>query len=187
MTARSNAIIEGLLTREGWEYTNDPSDSGGPTKFGITLTTLQRVRGTRVTAEDVKTLTVDEARRIYEHLYIHEPGFDVIMEISPSIAEELIDTGVNCGTSRATIMLQRALNALNDQRRLYPDVKVDGACGPATVAALKAYLLKRKAEGAMVLLRVLNGLQVELYTELVERRQKDERFFYGWILNRVVI
>ena len=33
--------------------------------------------------------------------------------------------------------------------------------------------------------RALNCLQGAFYIELTERRQKDERFAYGWLLNRV--
>jgi lysozyme family protein len=31
------------------------------------------------------------------------------------VVEELLDTGVNCGTSFAKLLLQRALNLLNNQ------------------------------------------------------------------------
>jgi len=31
----------------------------------------------------------------------------------------------------------------------------------------------------------LNCLQGAFYVELAEKREKDERFVYGWLLNRV--
>ena len=178
-------IIEGVLQREGSKFTDDPKDSGGPTRWGITQTVLSKWRGTKVYAEDVANLTKVEARAIYFARYVDAPGFRAVLTISPSIAEELIDTGVNTGPARATEMLQRALNALNRGQYDYPDVKVDGDCGPATVAALQAFIAFRKAEGITVLLRALNALQGEFYISLAERRPKDEEFLYGWLLNRV--
>jgi len=39
----------------------------------------------------------------------------------------------------------------------------------------------------LVLCRALNCLQGAYYIELAERREKDERFVYGWLKNRVVL
>lgn len=178
-------IIDRVIRAEGSEYTNDPNDSGGPTKYGITLSTLARYRGKTVSAADVSALTEAEARAIYKAKYVEWPGFTPILAISPLVAEEVIDTGVNAGPARATEMLQRCLNALNRQERDYSDVKVDGDCGPATVEALRKYLTLRKSEGAIVLLRALNALQGEFYISLAERRPKDETFLFGWLMNRV--
>jgi lysozyme family protein len=67
------------------------------------------------------------------------------MPLSDAIAEELVDTGVNMGPAIAATMLQRSLNALNGQGKYYPDVVVDADVGPATIAALKAYLEQARA------------------------------------------
>ena len=40
-------------------------------------------------------------------------------------------------------------------------------------------------DGEVVLVRALNSLQGAFYVELAEKRQKDEAFVYGWLLNRV--
>ena len=57
--------------------------------------------------------------------------------------------------------------------------------GSRTLAALKTYIYIRKEVGCTVLHRALNALQGAFYISLVERRQKDERFVYGWFANRV--
>ena len=109
-------------------------------------------------------------------------------EISPLIAEELLDTGVNCGTGFAKPTLQRALNLLNNQGKGgWPDLAVDGVYGPVTLAALKTLLVKRGKEGEKTLLKVLNILQGNRYIEICERNPSQEQFFFGWIANRVVI
>lgn len=179
-------IIDSILAAEGSTYTNDPSDSGGPTKYGITQKTLSDFRGVKVTPEDVRNLTEKEAREIYLKKYWFDPKIDLIGKKSMKIAAEVMDTGVNAGPSVGITMLQRLLNAMNNTGLYYADLKIDGKCGPATQKALSSYLRKRGIAGEEVLHVALNCLQGAFYTELVERREKDERFFYGWIRERVV-
>lgn len=186
MTDAAEKIIDDVILREGDKFTNDPRDSGGPTKFGITQAELAAYRGHPVSAEDVEALTEGEARAIYRKRYIDGPGFGAVLQLSPRIGFELIDTGVNTGTARAAIFLQRSLNALNNGGSLYPDVRVDGECGPGTLSALRTYLLRRGAEGEKVMLAALNALQGEFYIDLAERRPKDEAYAYGWLRSRVL-
>jgi lysozyme family protein len=86
------------------------------------------------------------------------------------------------GPRRAGTFLQRALNALNNRGTLYADVVPDGQVGPATLAALEGYLEERDRDA---LLKALNCLQGAFYIELCERREKDEKFLYGWLKHRV--
>lgn len=186
MAARSvQDLITEILRKEGSTYTDNPADSGGPTKYGITQETLARHRGRATTAAEVMRLTEAEAREIYFARYVVAPGYQPVLALSPSIGEELVDTGVNAGPARATQFLQRALNALNRQGKDYADIKVDGECGPGTVTALRKFLARRGREGETVLLRALNCLQGEFYIDLAERRPKDETFLYGWLKERV--
>mgnify|MGYP001259337838 FL=1 len=178
-------IIDDILAVEGEEYTDNPADSGGPTKYGITQATLAKWRRRPVTPAEVAALTREEAREIYYHRFVVDPGYVGVLELSERIAAELVDTGVNMGPAVATMFLQRSLNALNRQQRDYPDIAVDGACGPRTLAALRAYLAKRGTEGETVLLKALNCLQGERYIDIAERRPKDEEFVYGWLRARV--
>ncbi|MCR9089870.1 MAG: N-acetylmuramidase [Proteobacteria bacterium] len=182
---RVQEVIDDILRVEGAEYTNDPADSGGATKYGITQATLGEHRGTPVTADDVAALTEREARAIYLQRYFDEPRLGLIAAVSERIAAEVMDTGVNMGMPRAVGFLQRALNLLNDRGRIYADIAADGLCGPATAAALDAVMRHRGARGETVLLRMLNAQQGAFYMDLAERRPKDERFVYGWFLHRV--
>ena len=178
-------VINDVIDREGEAYTNDPADAGGPTKFGITLNTLSRARGTTCTAADVERLTRNEAFAIYEWLYVQKPGFDRAISVSPPLGEEIVDMGVNMGPAVATMTLQRILNALNEGERLYHDLKVDGDLGPATLEALRANLNARGSEGLVVLLRGILCLKAARYIEITEHRPANERFVYGWLRARV--
>lgn len=178
-------IIERILTEEGFRFTNDPADPGGPTKYGITQKTLAAWRGHRVSADDVRALLMDEAGKIYRKRYFVDPGFDQVSELSPEIAAKLTDAGVNEGSATVTEFLQRGLNAFNQGGKAYADIDVDGKIGPAAIAALKAFLLARGAEGETALLRAINCLQGARYIELTERNPLNERFTFGWIVKRI--
>lgn len=171
-----------VLGLEG-DFSNDPADSGGATRYGIT----EQVARSFGYKGDMRQLPLETAKQIYRQSYWDRLSLDAVSRLSFPVAEELFDSAVNCGQWLAGTWLQRALNVLNRQGRDYADLAVDGVVGPRTVEALGAYLAHRKQHGEKVLLRALNALQGEHYISLAERRVKDEAFVYGWFLNRVVI
>ncbi len=174
-----NRIINGIIKVEGG-YVNDPSDSGGETNFGVTVA-VARANGYNGAMRDLpRSVAFD----IYSAKYWDAVKGDDLVKLSEHVAEEVVDTSVNMGPKRAGKFLQRALNSLNNQAKLYPDLAVDGAIGPATVSALRGYLAERNE---LVLSRALNCLQGAYYIDLAERREKDERFVYGWFKNRVTL
>ena len=180
MTIQS--IIQEIIKVEGG-YVNDPRDSGGETCWGITVATA-RAAGYK---GNMKDLSQQQAYDIYYKQYVIAPGFDKVITLSEKIGEELVDTGVNMGVVVAGKFLQQALNALNDQATQYPDLVVDGGVGKASISALQAFLAKRGADGEGVMLRALNALQGARYISIAEASPNNERFLYGWFLNRVKI
>ena len=176
-----DGLIDALIDREGG-YVDNPADKGGPTCFGIT----QAVARAHGYAGPMRQLPRSEAEAIYRRLYWLRPGLDQVATRSGRIAAELFDTGVNMGPAVAITFLQRALTALNRNGSDYPDLTPDGRVGPATLAALDAFLAKRGASsGETVLLRALEALQGERYLRLAERRPANEAFLYGWLANRI--
>jgi hypothetical protein len=65
-------MIDDILAREGG-FVNHPADRGGPTNFGVTQATLASWRGREATIDDVRSLTIDEARDIYRTKYYVGP------------------------------------------------------------------------------------------------------------------
>jgi len=124
----------------------------------------------------MKAMTRDQALAIYRGQYVIKPGFGQVANVSGPIAAELVDTGVNMGPTVAGRFLQRALNLLTDA-----GLAVDGAVGPASIAALKAFLARRGKEGETRLLALLNAFQGTRYAELAESRAANRTFIYGWL------
>ena len=170
-------IINDIIEVEGG-YVNDPSDSGGETNFGITIR-VARLYGYTGAMIDLPRQTAFD---IYADKYWNKVCGDQIKELSESICAEVVDTAVNMGPGRAGKFLQRCLNVLNNRTKLYPDLVVDGAIGRNTIKALALYL-KYRDEKTMV--KALDSLQGAFYITLAERREKDERFVYGWFRNRI--
>lgn len=174
------AAFDELLGIEG-DYSDDPADSGGATRWGITEA-VARAHGY---TGPMSRLPLAIAKEIYRARYWDAQQLDAIAMLSRPIAEEIFDTGVNCGIDRAGEFLQAALNVLNRRGRDFPDLIVDGRIGNKTVEALGTFLALRKQAGETVLLRALNCQQGAFYIDLAERREKDERFVFGWFLQRV--
>ncbi len=172
-------VINEIIRIEGG-YVDDPDDSGGETNFGITIVTA-RAYGYEGSMRD---LPREIAFNIYAAKYWDAVCGDELARLSECIAVEVVDTGVNAGVGRSSKFLQRALNALNDRAKLYRDITVDGVIGTATISALRSYLSVRNEK---VLATALNCLQGAFYIHQTVRREKDEKFLYGWLKNRVVI
>lgn len=97
-------ILDAILRREGG-YVDNKADRGRCTNRGITIGTLSEWRRHPVTCDDVRALTEDEARAIYQARYLKP--FD---GIEAAIKPQVVDIAVNSGVGRA-----RALLALAEQ------------------------------------------------------------------------
>lgn len=179
---RIERIIDSVLVAEGGAtYTNDTSDAGGETRYGITLT-VARANGY---TGSMRELPEAVARAIYRKRYVSEPRFSDVLAIEPNIGAELIDTGVNMGPGVAASFLQRWLNGFNEGGNRYAGLKVDGRIGDVTLDALRAFVRWRGPQGITALLRGLNASQAERYLAITEGNPSQRKYLFGWVLNRV--
>lgn len=164
-------------------YSNDSADSGGATRYGIT----ERVARAFGHMGEMRELPIEVATEIYRQNYWKLLHLDKVALLSEAIAIELFDTAVNTKQGFASESLQRCLNVFNREQADYPDVEVDGLIGGDTLASLTVFLAKRgRTAGEPVLIEALNSLQGAYYITLAEARQKDEKFTFGWIRQRVM-
>lgn len=180
-----DAFTESWLAtgREEGGYANNPHDRGGETMLGITEQ-VARAHGYKGAMKD---LPRDVARTIAKEQYWNSMRLDEVAALSRPIAKEMFDTGFNAGQATVVKFLQRLLNVGNRMEKDYPDIVADGLMGKVSIASLRAFLDKRGRQGETVLLRGLNCLQGAYYVEITERREENETFIFGWLLNRVFI
>lgn len=157
-------------------YVNNPKDLGKATNHGITEATAREFgfKG------DMRDLTIDEAFDIYDRGWWKRMRLDEIMTYSPMLADRMFDFGINAGRGNCIKSLQRILNVLNRDGKLYSDIDADGGIGRLTLDALAGYAKARKEEGVKRLAFVLSCHQVTYYTEISEKRKDNEEFTYGW-------
>ena len=145
-------IIEQVLEHEGG-YVDDPTDSGGETKYGISKRAYPD--------EDIKALTVEKAKELYKRDYWDRFKVD---RLPDRIRHIYFDMCVNMGGGRATKILQEACNSKNSYK-----IDVDGGIGKNTI----------KASANLEDFR-LRAYRVMFYAELVMKKPNQERFWVGW-------
>lgn len=157
-------MIRDLIKREGG-YVNDPNDSGGPTKYGITQRTLSAWREVSCSVSDVKNLTEDEALAIYRAEYYLLPRIDAL---PVSLQKHVFDIGVNSGPRTAIRLLQRSINTFGK------NIVEDGIIGPQTLDALNGVSL-------IAVNDTLVSLRIDFYNDIVNKEPGNKRFLNGWI------
>ena len=172
---RDNIINDVVIVEGG--YVNHPNDPGGPTNYGIT----QAVARKHGFTGDMRTLSKEKAAEIYVIDYWNKCKCDDLLAIHPFIAYHVFDYAANAGPAKAIMDLQRVINLLNDQARLYPNMIEDGAIGPTTLRHLNKFISIRGNDGVVVLTNALITMQGYHYINLMSMNEKREAFGFGWL------
>lgn len=152
-------MLDQLLEDEGG-FVDDPADAGGATNFGITQDTLAEWRNQPVSKQDVKDMTVDEAKAIYVRRYLVGPGYDKVMD--ESLRMVLFDSAVQFGPDDATRWLQRAAG-----------VGEDGKMGPTTMSAVSF------ASPLTLAIRVM-AHRIRYRGARITKKPSQAKFAAGW-------
>src|SRR6266852_2743100 len=123
MKSNFNDCLTRVLKDEGG-YSNDPSDSGGATNFGITIADYRKYINSSGTSLDVKNMIVDQAKIIYKSKYWDALGCD---SLPSGVDYTCFDYGVNSGLGRPRKALQKfksltgtkLIDAINDERTAF--------------------------------------------------------------------
>jgi lysozyme family protein len=149
-----NQAVQKTLIHEGG-YVNNPNDSGGPTKYGITQADMPGV--------NISDITPEQAVAYYSEHYWKALYSQIN---SQPIAEKIFDMGVLFGVGTAVGLLQLSLN-----------IVVDHVFGPNTLFAVN------QADPAALLATYKTNLVTHTFNVATANSQ-DRVFLKGWA-NRI--
>lgn len=172
-----------LLKLEG-VYSNDKDDKGGETYCGISRNnfpnwlgwlSVDQHKGTKSFLEILQADMKLElfVRNFYMEYFWQKMNCDILPDL---IASKLFELSVNVGIKRATIILQTALNILNNNQIYYSDILEDGVFGNKTLAVFQTALSKHSAKR---IFNVINILQGSFYIRLMQNNTVYEKYI-GW-------
>lgn len=170
--SNQSTVMDHIFKVEGG-YSNHPKDSGGATNLGITAATLAAHRKVKsVTADDVKSLTKEEATEIYDSRYWDRMSLDLVSNWKLQMA--IMDQGVNRGVGTAVRMAQVLANT-----QFKAGLTVDDDLGPKTAKFLNS------VDRETFVREYIQQAQLG-YWDIVTRKPDQSVFFKGW-LNRTHI
>ena len=103
-------------------YTNESTDPGGPTNWGITLHDAQTFWKSGATSEDIRQMPKAIAEDIYSKHYATPIRYN---DLPAGVDYSVLDYAINSGISRSVKTLQEIVNE-----------KIDGVLGPNTLKAV---------------------------------------------------
>jgi len=175
-------FIAGYIRTHEGKLSMRPQDSGNWTggkrnvgnlvgsMYGVTAATLAAFRGVKassITADDMRSLTLDEAVRVGVKLFYDDPQFDLLPV--DRVVLSLIDMGWGTGPRQAIKLFQRMIGA--------PD---DGVLGPVSVGF---YLTWRKSISEEDAARRWGAVRDAFYTQIATNegpKDPDRIFLKGW-------
>lgn len=142
--------VEELIAREGG-IVNDPDDTGGLTKYGISKRSYP--------ALDIANLSKADAADIYFADFWQPAGCESLPQ---GVAECVFDFAVTSSVRRSVRALQQAAG-----------VAIDGVVGPVTMQAV--------AGAADLIAARFTLIRMAYYADLAIKQKKNQKFLAGWI------
>ena len=184
------------IQSEGF-ISNNPADKGGFTYKGISMVKhpfwsgwkiidsilsshSTQQSGTELVEVLNNTELQNEVQNFYRSVFWNKIQGDLLQQ--QIIADEVFECSINLGVKVASENLQRTLNLLNRNSKLYPDIFVDGIIGSQTLETLKKSI---SVNGEQLVFNMLNYYQAKRYIEIMEC-DYTQKIFIGWF-NRIEI
>ena len=149
-------VIAGLIGTQAQKnavgYTNDPTDRGGETKFGVAKNANPDL--------DIANLTWAQAEAVYYDRYWVTGLCD---SLDPRVAVLHFDGCVNHGVVKSKKFLQRAVG-----------VTEDGIIGKVTLTALSSL-------DPIDLCNKICDIRAQYYQDIVTNNPSQSRFLNGWL------
>lgn len=162
-----------ITANEGSKYVNDPDDSGGPTRWGVTKKTYERFFGHLASEDDIRLMPAAVAKQIYAAKYWAPLQCGKIWTLGFAVA--FFDTGALYGTGTTAVLIQRALSLSG------APIKLDGVVGDKTIGFLNMVTGGGQAT-KISLMHTFHGLLLDHIEAIIVASPKDEKYRRGWTL-----
>lgn len=167
--------VKYILKWEGSEYVNNPNDSGGATKYGISSRWYKSYlanQGKIDITEDyvlhfIQNLTEDTASQLYYDEFWNRYYEDINNQ---EIVNYIFDMAIHHGPNMAHKITQRSFWAFTGNQILLKD---DGVFGPKTLTYLNQY--------DILILPVMRSERAGYCRLITEVNTKNKEFLNGWL------
>lgn len=174
--AEFEAAYQRLLEHEGG-FVNDKDDSGGATKYGISLRFLKDIHEDInldgvIDIQDIRDLTLDKTKELYK-IHFWSP-YLLGGLCSQRLATMVFGMVVNMGPSQALKLLARALNVMltkNKKKKLEETGRMD----KEFLALINRYNRHESVIG------LYKTRVIEFYNYLAQKDIKKKKFLFGWV------
>lgn len=143
---------------EGSDYTDDPNDAGGETKFGVSKAAFPDV--------DIANVTYNSAAKIWLDNFWTPNRLEEVG--NQELANKLLNMIGNSNPRVAVGQFQTAINNCGGS------IDVDGLIGTVTIDTANSCNPKW-------LLSVFKNIRIEYYVELVDKNPNRVSYLKGWI------
>lgn len=181
---------EKLYVEEGFR-SNIKADPGKETVYGISrrywpnLSIWPHVdlfSAKRISRQELDNRILPTISDFYRREFWNKVNGDGIARIDLNIAHLLFSIAVNINPKYAVQCIQRALNCLNLDNKLWNDLKPDGAAGNMTLSALNACKNNNRIQFVAFFVGCQTGCY---YMARMEETTTKELFAGGWA-NRII-
>lgn len=164
-----DAAFRYLFKNEGSVYTNDPDDSGGPTKYGITKKTYERFYGIEVDDAEIEAMTPAIAKQIYAAHYWAPMRGGEIKSVALAIA--FFDCAVLYGVGTTRNLIRRALSLCG------APIKLEGKIDDETLGFIN---LMEGGTQRILLMNTFHNLILSRIKQVIVENPKNEKYRRGW-------
>ena len=166
---RIDAIINAMVSRWEGGYSDNKTDRGGPTNYGITILVYSEFLGKPATAAMVKAMPRSTAIAIYRSRYWLGVNIDRLpVELQPVV----FDMAVNMGPGTGVRLLQMALLDLDRH------VMVDGVIGLITSGTASRAIADL---GAKRVIDALCDRRRDYYQHIITNDPSQVIYRRGWL------
>jgi lysozyme family protein len=177
-----------ITEREG-DWSDDPQDTGGATRYGATLKYYNKWKFKDTKELTYPVLTKEEfklvPRGIIAQYFVEEywPKALTTYLADTPMAEIIFDFAVMADPKDACRIFQRALNAMNPPFR---QIKVDGAPGKITTNAFAELMRNRPyIQQCCAMIHAIADQRILHHCECIRDGKSKPRFIVGWV-NRAI-